>query len=101
MERRSVNTTISYVFRVAVAAHFAFLYLLIFGLPYTLAGLQHFAVAVVLTVLMAMIAVLIVADMATRTDARRPHAKLIDGVIASTWLVVVGFLLLNDLRYGW
>jgi uncharacterized membrane protein len=100
MTKSKTNTIVSYAFRSAVAAHFASLFVLFFVLKNTLGGAQHYTVAVVLTILMAMIAVLFVADMAMRTDAGRGHAKLVDGVIGLVWLAVVVVLSVNSIRAG-
>ncbi len=98
--RHKLNTIISYAVRTAVGVHFACLYVLTFGLTYTLAGLNHYVAAVALTILMAAIVVLFVVDIMTRRDEKRSHSKLIDTVIGSAWVVVVGFLLLNNVRSG-
>ncbi len=100
MDRVGTNTVVSYAFRSAIGAHFASLYVLIFGLKNTLFSAQHYAVAVALTILMAIIGVLFVVDMATRTDAGRGRSKLIDGVLGLIWLAVVVFLSVNSIRAG-
>jgi len=100
VESSNLNTAISYGFRTAVAVHFACLFVLIFVMRRTLVGVPHYVVAVVLTILMAVIAVLFVAAMATRKDERRGHSKLVDGVVGCVWFAVVGFLFVNSFRAG-
>ena len=100
MPSRKLNTMLSYAFRAAVGVHFACLYVLIFVLRKTLAGAQHYAVAVALTLLMAAVVALFVADMATRTDEERQNSKFIDGVIGLIWFATVAFLSMNSLRAG-
>ena len=100
MVKIDTNTVVSYAFRSAVGAHFTSLFGLIFVSKTTLVGEQYRIVAVVLSILMAMIALLFVADMATRIEAERKHAKLIDGVLGLIWLAVVVFLSVNSIRAG-
>ena len=100
MEQRNLNTVVSRAFRTAVAVHFACLFVLFFVMRWTLVGAPHYVVAVILTVLMGVIAVLFVADMVTRGDESRGRAKLLDGIVGCIWFAVVGFLLMNSLRAG-
>lgn len=100
MENRNLNTVISYGFRSAVGVHFVWLGVLTFGLRKTLVGFQHHAVAVVLTLLMAIIVILFVADIVTREDGSRAYSKLVDVAVGCVWFAVVGFLVMNSVRAG-
>jgi hypothetical protein len=100
MENRNLNTVISYGFRTAVALHFVSLSVLTFGTRKAFVGFQHHVVAVVLTLLMAIIVVLFVADMVTRKDESRAYSKLVDVTVGSVWFAIAGFLVVNSVRAG-
>jgi uncharacterized membrane protein len=100
MRTQNLNTVFSYGFRAAVGAHFACLCVLFFVLRNTLAGAQHYAVAVALSILIVAIVILFAADMMTRTNETRHKSKFVDGVIGLIWLATVGLLLMNSLRAG-
>ncbi len=95
---RNLNTAISYAFRTAVAVHFACLFVLFFVLRWSLVAVR--IVPAVLSILMAVVGVLFVADMATRKDEGRGQSKLVDAIIGCVWFVVVAFLLMNSCRTG-
>jgi uncharacterized membrane protein len=97
---RNLNTAFSYGFRSAVALHFASLFVLIFMLEDTLVGFRHHVVAVALSILMAVVAVLFMADMVTQKAEGREQAKVIDVILACTWFALVGYLVINSLRAG-
>jgi hypothetical protein len=100
MTQRTLNTVVSRAFRAAVGIHFACLFLLFFVLPYTLFGLWHFVVGVLLTALMLAILALFITDMVTKQDKQLRFSKLTDGVIGAVWIAVVLPLLMNSIRAG-
>lgn len=63
-------------------------------MTHTLFGFRHYVIAVVLTLVMALVVVLFVADMATVGTARL--AKAIDAIIGIGWAALVGFLVSNS-----
>ncbi len=98
--RGRVNTISSYGFRAAVAIHLLSLVVLYFVVPITFLGTPHFFIGIWLTVLMAAILLLFIADMSTSVYEKRGRAKLVDVVIGVVWLCVVGPLLANNIRTG-
>ena len=63
-------------------------------------GFRHHVVAVALTILMGVIAVLFMADMVTEKAEGREQAKVIDVILACTWFALVGYLVITSLRAG-
>jgi hypothetical protein len=100
LQRESIIVNASIGFRTAVVLHFGILYVLTFGMKSTLLGFWHYIAAVGLSLLMAAIVALFVADMASPNSPRLSRA--IDAIIGIGWSAVVGFLISNSWHTtGW
>ena len=97
-QSRSLNTLFSYAFRASVAVHILSLGVLFFVLRNTFVGLPHVLIEIALTVMMALVAVLFVADMVTRRAETRSYSKAFDAVVGGLWCAFVTWLILLSLR---